>query len=76
MKPSEIRVGVTYVNKGAGTTWRKVLAIGDEYRPKKWLSGGSEPPNEPGVLFVDNRDFENRLYISSFAAWVGGVKEE
>jgi len=70
MKPSEIKVGVTYLNKGAGTTWRKVLAIGDEYKPY------GNHPNEPGVLYENNRGGQHKLYLSSFAAWVGGVKEE
>jgi hypothetical protein len=73
MKPSEIKSGITYVNKNA-RTWRKVMGIGDEYRPKKWLGIG-EPPDEPGVLYVDSHDYENRLYLSSFASWAGGIKQ-
>jgi hypothetical protein len=76
MKPSEIRVGETYLNR-SGTTWRKVIGIGDEYRPKKWRGGlsHSRPPTEPGVLYVDSHDYENRLYLSSFASWAGGIKQ-
>jgi len=88
MKPSEIHVGYTYVNRNAGRTRRKVLAIGDEYRPEKWYGSGSykrwyssgscKPCNEPGVLFalVDERGVsygEEALYLSSFAKWAGSV---
>lgn len=75
MKPSEIRVGVTYVNKGAGTTWRKVLAIGNECRPVCYGLGENEPPNEPGVSYVDNKGRTDNLYLSTFATWAGGVKD-
>jgi hypothetical protein len=67
MKPSEIRVGVTYVNRGAGRTQRTVLAIGDGYRPRQWLSS-SRPPDEPGVFF-EQKGKQDNLYLSSFASW-------
>ncbi len=35
MKPSEIRAGEAYRNRGKGNTVRRVLAIGDEHRPAK-----------------------------------------
>lgn len=73
MKPSEIQVGKTYQNKGAGTTKRKVLAIGDEHRPKNWLSEGPAP-DEPGVLYESSYghgNYTDTLYLSSFASWAG-----
>ena len=52
MKPRAIEVGVTYVNRGAGRTQRKVLAIGDEHRPDQYYgSWDTIAPKEPGVLF-------------------------
>ena len=69
MKHSEIKVGVTYINRAAGRTRRTVLAIGDEHRPTAWFSN-SRRPNEPGVLFEQDGK-QNRLYISSFASWAG-----
>jgi len=67
MKSSEIRVGVTYVNRGAGRTQRKVLAIGNEHRPRQWLSN-SRPPDEPGVFF-EQKGKQDNLYLSSFVSW-------
>lgn len=69
MKPSEIKVGCTYSNKGAGKTQRKVIAIGNEYRPKNWWGLGQQP-DEPGVLY-EQKEKQNNIYISSFAAWCG-----
>lgn len=74
MKPNEIKVGVTYVNCGAGRTQRKVLAIGDEHRPDQWLSGWSIAPKEPGVLY-EQRGNQYNLYLSSFAKWAKGPVE-
>lgn len=76
MKASDIKVGKTYVNCGKGRTKRKVLAIGDEYRPTHWIS--SPRRNEPGVLYsaVGEYHYENTLYLSSFAAWAGRLDEE
>ena len=65
-----IEVGRTYVNKGAGRTQRTVVGIGDEHRPTVWYSG-STPPDEPGVLYVDNRGREGQLYLCSFQSWAG-----
>ena len=69
MKPSEVKVGVTYVNCGAGKTQRKVLAIGHEHQPGYLLKG--RPPLEPGVLF-EQRGRESTLHLSSFAKWARG----
>jgi len=69
MKVSEIQVGKTYRNKNAGRTQRKVIAIGDDLRPRIWL-GTSQPPDEPGVLYEQGIKLEC-LYLSSFAAWAG-----
>ena len=74
MKPNEIQVGVTYVNRGAGRTQRKVVAIGDEHRPRTFFSNGPAP-NEPGVLF-EQKDKQCTLYISSFAQWAKGPVSE
>jgi len=72
MKVRDVEVGVTYVNRGAGRTQRKVLAIGDEHRPRQWLgTWGSTPPSEPGVLF-EQKGKQYTLYLSSFAAWAKG----
>ena len=70
MKTTQIEVGKTYANKGAGKTFRKVLAIGDEHRPKFWFSG-KQPPDEPGILYEQtgrNAGIGN-LYITSFSSW-------
>ncbi len=70
MRKNEIKEGVFYRNKGKGTTIRRVIAIGDEHKPKHWYSD-SEPPDEPGVLYSDIRGRQKSLYISSFAMWAG-----
>lgn len=69
MQPSDIKVGATYANKGAGTTQRKVIAIGEEHRPRKFFGIGNAP-EEVGVLF-EQQGKQNNLYLSSFAAWCG-----
>lgn len=70
MKPSNVKVGVTYVNRGAGTTRRTVLAIGNEHRPMRWY-GADPAPNEVGVRFRQ-AGVENCLYLSAFAQWAKG----
>lgn len=74
MKPSEIEVGKTYVNRGAGKTKRKVLAIGLEHRPKIFWNATGVPPDQdqPGVLY-EQSGRQRSLYLSSFAAWCGAV---
>lgn len=42
----------------------------NEYRPMSWFSD-SDPPDEPGVYYVDSSGRHNRLYLSSFAQWCG-----
>lgn len=69
MSPKKIRVGQTYVNRGAGRTKRTVLGIGDEFRPIEWLTDRPRP-EEPGV-FYQQGDYTGRLYLSMFASWAG-----
>jgi len=69
MKNSDIEVGVTYRNRGKGKTLRRVIAIGNEHRPKRFC--GIKPPEEPGVLYADMKGRHEKLYLSSFAAWAG-----
>lgn len=71
MKPSDVKVGETYVNRGAGRTQRKVLAIGIEHRPREWLGNLSREPDESGVLF-EQKGKQSTLYLSSFASWAKG----
>lgn len=68
MKPSDIKVGKTYTNKGVGRTQRKVLAIGNEHRPKIFF--GATPPDELGILY-EQKGKQRNLYLSSFAKWCG-----
>jgi hypothetical protein len=75
LKAKDLKVGATYCNRGAGTKRRKVLGIGNEYRPVNWY-GYSTPPDEPGVEFQDTWTQEvERLYLSSFISWVGSEVE-
>lgn len=73
LKPADIKVGTTYVNRGAGKTRRKVIAIGVEHRPSRFLSM-NQAPDEDGVLYEQNGK-QDRLYISSFASWCGKAVE-
>ena len=76
MKPSQVEVGKTYQNRGAGRTRRTVIAIGNEYRPDRYLSHDGFVPlhlrqrDDPGVLYEQNGQ-QARLYLNSFAAWCG-----
>ena len=72
MKPSDIEVGKTYVNKGKGRTSRTVLEIGTNLKAS-WLSD-TKPPYEPVVKYRQGK-WEYTLYLSSFAAWCGKEKE-
>lgn len=71
MRPKDIQAGVTYKNKGAGRTRRTVLQISKEL-PAPWYSIG-ERPDEPVVEFSTDKGIVERLYLSSFASWAGGV---
>ena len=72
MKPSQIEVGKTYINKGAGKTQRTVIAIGESHKPKTYWNATGENPNkdDTGVLYEQNGK-QNNLYLTSFAAWCG-----
>lgn len=68
MKPSEIQVGKTYRNRGAGRTRRTVVAIGPEHSPY-WTRTG-----EPGVLYrqcIGGEMRERTIALGSFARWAG-----
>lgn len=73
MKPADIKVGSTYINRGAGKTRRTVVAIGPEHRPD-WFRSDREPPVEDGVLYEQDGKRDS-LYISSFAAWCGKLAD-
>lgn len=72
MYKTQIEVGKTYQNRGAGRTRRTVIAIGDEHRPRYYRNNTGKPPNpsEPGVLYEQNGK-KGQLYLHSFAAWCG-----
>ena len=74
MKHSEIKVGKTYVNRGAGNTLRKVVAIGPEYLPLTCYSAdGKFPDGSVGVLYAQLGPSGQVLWLKSFAQW---AKEE
>jgi len=74
VKVSDIEVGATYVNRGAGKTTRRVISIGGDCIPDEWY--GLHPrPMEPGVLFVQKGKTQ-RMYLSSFASWAGAKVSE
>ena len=70
MRPSEIKVGCTYRNRGAGRTWRKVQCISTDVIPS-WSSHLPPPVNVPCVRYVDNTGRVSTLYLCSFASWAG-----
>lgn len=69
MKPSEIKVGGVYVNRGKGNTKRTVISIGESPGNVTW-HGLFGPPNEPVVTFEQSGK-TRYLYLSSFASWAG-----
>lgn len=76
VKPSDIRVGTTYRNRGKGRTTRTVIAIGIEHRPAVWYGNGLAP-DEPGVKFTQpGMSVTFPLYLSSFARWAGSEVKE
>lgn len=72
MKPSEIQVGKTYVNRGAGRTRRTVIDIGPHVAPGRWLGDPDKKP-APGtpVVRFEQGGVRDSLYLQSFAAWAG-----
>lgn len=79
MGPQDVRPGRIYVNRGAGTSFRRVLRVEQDCRPEIWRGAG-EPPEGPGVEFVGYRwlgtrlisDAQpQRLHLRSFVAWAG-----
>ncbi len=71
MSPKLIKPGHTYVNKGKGNTLRRVVAIGDEHRPRMFWNGTNTHPDDTGVLFSRPDGSHDNLYLKSFAAWCG-----
>lgn len=65
MSPKSIRVGKTYSNRGAGTTFRTVLEIADQ------VDGSYDVPEKPQVKFSQMGRANNRLSLKSFAQWAG-----
>ena len=77
VKPVEIAVGKTYVNRGAGKTQRKVLRIGKDIKAP-WYSRAPRP-DEMVVEFVTIKNSgivseKSTLYISSFASWASNER--
>jgi hypothetical protein len=70
MKPSQIEIGKTYKNRGAGKTKRTVVDLGTHIKPP-WMSDSLEP-NEPGVKYLQGNN-ERMLFLCSFAKWAGGI---
>jgi hypothetical protein len=71
MKTSDIKVGKTYRNRGAGKTQRRVINIGPDFHPDRYYAA-ERPENFPGVEFWDERNSKlGRLWLDSFASWAG-----
>lgn len=70
MRVKDIKEGNIYRNKGKGKTYRRIISIGNDHRPERFLSD-NDSPNEPGVLYEDDKGRRRNLYLSSFAAWAG-----
>ena len=75
-----IEVGKTYTNGRTGRIKRKVLGIGEEFRPRtyngKEIRGDKNEwiPKGPGVLFEENGKMK-RLMFDQFRQWMGDVLE-
>lgn len=79
MKPSEIEVGKTYRNRGAGRTKRRVVAIhppGSEACNRTPWSSNNQRHYEEAVEYEQQGVGTRLLFISSFATWAGSVVEE
>ncbi|MBK8123975.1 MAG: hypothetical protein IPK54_10575 [Dokdonella sp.] len=85
MKKSDIRIGVTYVNRGAGNTQRRVVDKGLYVSPDIWMGAGPRP-DEEGVYYEQVGWFHEypgtqqrhygKVYLSAFARWAGGVVKD
>jgi hypothetical protein len=80
MKKTDIKVGSVYRNRGAGTTQRKVIGIGAEFRPDARWSRDGIAPDGPGIEYVQRGQIRGkiwgewstasyRLWPDSFATW-------
>ena len=69
MSPNDIKAGGKYINRKKGKTWRQVQHISRDIHPP-W-SSNKPPPDEPGVMFIDNMGRVATLFLSSFASWAG-----
>lgn len=69
MKPKDVEVGKTYVNKGAGRTKRQVFAISKHLTPPIWFGRG-DPPDDY-IVEYEQSGRRNRMYLKSFASWCG-----
>ena len=78
MKPNDIKIGKSYVNK-SGRSERFVIDIGGHVKAY-WHSDSEPPADKIGVMFVDTRmgktvyseksgKSPSCFYISSFAQW-------
>ena len=73
MKPVEIAVGKTYVNRGKGRTSRKVLRISKDIKCR-WFSIEPRPADEMVVEYQDVKSGKiEALYMRSFATWAGKI---
>lgn len=72
MSPKDIKIGKTYRNRGAGTTTRKVLDIGEHIKSRGSATG------DVGVLFeVQRKPYcQYTLSLTSFASWAGSEVDE
>lgn len=68
MKPSDIKVGSTYCNRGKGRTRRTVLEISDEILPT-WYEGLAR--TDQRVVRYEQGGKEVRAYLTDFAKWCG-----
>ena len=71
MKPSDIRIGATYRNRGRGRTRRKVIDLGS-HLVDKWPF----LPSGDNVLFEQNGKQTTTMSLKSFARWAGSEVQD
>lgn len=77
----KVEVGKTYKNRGKGTTLRRVIGIGVEYRPSQRYSSEKQDTDAKGILYQQRHiktatwSAQREMWMDSFESWCGSEVE-
>jgi hypothetical protein len=79
MKQTDIKVGLVYRNRGAGTTQRKVIGVGPEFRPGygiRSMAGDRVEYRQKQIFPAGSWSNPRRTWLDRFASWAGSEVTE